>query len=95
MKHLNNDEIGASLNEALKMSSTKVASSANNELVIRPIPGVWYFRKDHIPDSGRVLTFSPDYEHDESMLFRMMDARFVKISRDVEQWQLPLRPDAV
>jgi hypothetical protein len=51
----------------------------------------WISVKDRFPDSGRVLTYSPDYLIKEEMTYRILDAQFVRICIDVTHW-LPLEP---
>ena len=46
---------------------------------------VWVSR-NILPDSGRVLAFSPIYKVGDPMRYRVLDAQFIGISTDVTYW---------
>jgi len=48
--------------------------------------GAWVECKERLPQSGRVLVFSPLYKVGDSTRFRVMDAQFVRISTEVTHW---------
>jgi len=51
------------------------------------LPGLGWVRRDaRLPNCGRVLVFSPTYPEHDPMRFRVMDAKFVRISTDVSHW---------
>jgi hypothetical protein len=54
----------------------------------------WIAVSERLPTHGRVLTYSPAYEdaRDSTMLYRLMDAEFVRISTEVSHWCIPTRP---
>jgi len=55
----------------------------------------WIAVKDLLPpNEGRVLTYSPAYQGqpDDTMLYRLMDAQFVRISTEVTHWCVPTPP---
>jgi hypothetical protein len=61
------------------------------------MPIDWIDKEKDVPQKGeRVLTYSPCYKtnSDESMLYRLMDAQFVRISTDVTHWARVLPPVA-
>jgi len=65
--------------------------------VIFPTHHDWIRRDYGLPGAGlRVLTYSPEYKGiDNCMLYRMMDASFVRISTDVTHWKVPSVPDGI
>ena len=68
--------------------------SVKRLVITSPMLDVWYKSKELLPPDGiRVLTFSPEYEHDQGMLFRIMDSQFIKTSTDVWWWKIPSKPD--
>ncbi len=48
--------------------------------------GAWVECKDRLPQSGRVLVFSPIYNVGDPTRFRVMDAQFVRISTEATHW---------
>ena len=48
--------------------------------------GAWVEYKERLPQSGRVLVFSPLYKVGDPTRFRVMDAQFVRISTDCTHW---------
>jgi hypothetical protein len=54
----------------------------------------WVKVSDRLPTHGRVLTYSPAYEgsRDSTMLYRLMDAEFVRLNSDISHWCIPTRP---
>lgn len=54
----------------------------------------WHKKKYELPTkSARVLVYSPQYNGvDESMVFRVMDAQFVRIASDVSMWAYIEKP---
>lgn len=54
----------------------------------------WIAVADRLPESGRVLVYSPDPTAyvGSIMLFRLMDAQFVRISTEVTHWCVPTAP---
>jgi hypothetical protein len=45
-----------------------------------------WMTRESLPESGRVLTYSPLYAKDDPMRWRIMDAQFVRLCREVELW---------
>ena len=56
----------------------------------------WIAITERLPtrQDGRVLTYSPAYldSRDPTMLYRLMDAEFVRISTEVTHWCIPTPP---
>jgi hypothetical protein len=53
----------------------------------------WISVNKNMPESGRVLTYSPIYEgKDESMTYRLLDSQFLKYTKDVTHWCEPKPP---
>ena len=48
--------------------------------------GAWVECKERLPQSGRVLVFSPLYAVGDPTRFRVMDAQFVRISTEATHW---------
>lgn len=47
----------------------------------------WIDKNNRMPNNDeRVLTYSPAYDTDDPMAFRIMDGQFVRISIEVTHW---------
>lgn len=55
---------------------------------------LWVYKYHALPTGNkRVLTYSPVYEGvDETMVFRVVNAQFVKICTDIEYWTYLEKP---
>ena len=55
---------------------------------------IWYHRNEinKPPKNSRILVFSPDYEIDDPMRFRLIDSQFLSISKDAEYWAVVEEP---
>ncbi len=85
------------MNGTTKPETSTEAASPNERLVIFPTHHDWVHRDYGLPRTGlRVLTYSPQYKGvDDAMLYRLMDADFVRISTDVMYWMVPSTPDGI
>ena len=73
-----------------KTERSREPQGRNEAVVIFPTHHDWIRKDVGLPGEGlRVLTYSPMYKGvDNSMLYRMMDAAFVRISTDVKFWKV-------
>lgn len=65
------------------MSTPHSADDGSPEF--RTVVGVWVSR-DILPESGRVLAFSPSYKIGDFMRLRILDAQFIEMALEVTEW---------
>lgn len=95
MNHYTDGRVWSEGEQAWVFDNAEASTSALNALLSKTQQN-WVHRDDKLPPAGcRILVYSPCYENgDQTMLYRLMDSQFFKISKEAIWWCKLTRPTA-